>query len=54
MEIKGKKESRSLIARDRYAYVSNEILEELNAECVSRFLELIIDKEFIFYLNEAK
>ncbi|MGP1924410.1 MAG: hypothetical protein ACTS73_05860 [Arsenophonus sp. NEOnobi-MAG3] len=31
-----------------------EILEEFNADCVSRFLELIIDKECMLCLNEAK
>ncbi|MGP1923890.1 MAG: hypothetical protein ACTS73_02815 [Arsenophonus sp. NEOnobi-MAG3] len=32
--------------------MSDEILEEFNVECVSRFLEPIIDKESILYLDE--
>ncbi len=31
--------------------MSNEILKKFNAECVSRFHELIIYKESIFYLG---
>ncbi|MGP1923720.1 MAG: hypothetical protein ACTS73_01865 [Arsenophonus sp. NEOnobi-MAG3] len=43
-----------LIARDRQSHVSNEILEDFNAECVRRFLEPIIDKESILLSDEAK
>ncbi|MGP1923490.1 MAG: hypothetical protein ACTS73_00520 [Arsenophonus sp. NEOnobi-MAG3] len=38
--------------------MSNEILEEFNSECISHFLELMIDKEFISFarikLNDTK
>ncbi len=34
--------------------MSDEILEEFNAECVRYFLEPIIDKGFTFYLDEVK
>ncbi|MGP1924421.1 MAG: hypothetical protein ACTS73_05915 [Arsenophonus sp. NEOnobi-MAG3] len=38
--------------------MSDEILEEFNAKCVSRFLEAIIDEECIFFawmeLNDMK
>ncbi|MGP1924465.1 MAG: hypothetical protein ACTS73_06170 [Arsenophonus sp. NEOnobi-MAG3] len=43
-----------IIARDRYGYVIDEILEEFNAECVTRFLDVIIDKESIPSLDVAK
>ncbi|MFP3013864.1 MAG: hypothetical protein ACEY3G_03905 [Arsenophonus sp.] len=31
-----------------------DIFEEFDAECVGRFLKLIIDKEAIFYLDGTK
>ncbi len=37
--------------------MSNQILEEFNAECISRFFfffELIFDKESILYSDESK
>ncbi|MGP1924330.1 MAG: hypothetical protein ACTS73_05375 [Arsenophonus sp. NEOnobi-MAG3] len=33
--------------------MTNEIFEEFNAECVSRFLEPIINKESLLYLNRG-
>ncbi|MGP1924070.1 MAG: hypothetical protein ACTS73_03900 [Arsenophonus sp. NEOnobi-MAG3] len=45
-----------LIARDRNGIIciSDEILEEFNAECVNRFLEPIIDKGSIISSDGAK
>ncbi|MFP3013602.1 MAG: hypothetical protein ACTS8R_09350 [Arsenophonus sp. NC-QC1-MAG3] len=34
--------------------MSDQILEKFNAECVSYFLEPIIDKESIIYSDEVK
>ncbi len=42
------------MARDQDGHISNEILKEFNAECVIKFLKLILDKEFIFYLDGVK